>query len=123
MFKSILFLIVFFLLSENLFSQLRSGDIPSVRIEQIVNSKKKFISIPWARKGESLDTTIYRINPIDTFIFAHTISHLFGSGGALPPFREFFKNYKVNYSASIGSYLTPEAVSYTHLTLPTSDLV
>ncbi len=108
MFKSILFLIVFFLLSENLFSQLRSGDIPSVRIEQIVNSKKKFISIPWARKGESLDTTIYRINPIDTFIFAHTISHLFGSGGALPPFRVFFKNYKVNYSASIGSYLTPE---------------
>jgi len=99
------------LAGQKLFSQQRSSDLPTVKIEQIVNSKKKFISIPWARKGESLDTTVYRLNPVDTFIYAHKVSNLFGSGGTLPPFREFFKNYNFNYEASLGSHISPHLVA------------
>jgi outer membrane receptor protein involved in Fe transport len=89
----------------------QQGDgLPKLDVETITVVGKRVLTLPKARKGEVLDTSIYRLPATDTLLFGERVSNLSGTAGPLPGYRELASPLRLNYEASLGSYLSPRAL-------------
>jgi outer membrane receptor protein involved in Fe transport len=88
----------------------QEGGLPQLDIEEVTVVGKRVITLPKARKGEVLDTSGYRLPQNDTLIFGDRVSNLGGPGGTLPGYRELTSPLRLNYEASIGSYISPHGL-------------
>lgn len=83
--------------------------LPRLEIEDVTVIGRRTVVLPKARKGEVLDTSLYRLPPGDTMLFGPRISNLAGTGGTLPEYREVEPPLHANAELSIGSFLSPRA--------------
>lgn len=83
------------------------GTLPPLDIENVTVIGKRMVVLPKARKGEVLDTSVYRLPDGDSLLFSERISNLGGPGGTLPGYREFELPLKIDAEASMGSYVSP----------------
>ena len=101
-----------------------SGDQPEA-IKQLVegvNRGDKFqtlLGVTGSGKTFTISNVIAQINK-PALIISHNKTL---AAQLYSEFKSFFPNNAVEFFISYYDYYQPEAVSYTHLTLPTSDLV
>ncbi|MEO5929776.1 MAG: hypothetical protein ABIR47_07580 [Candidatus Kapaibacterium sp.] len=89
---------------------LLAQDLPPLDLNPVPVYGKRVVTLPKARKGEVIDTSLYQLPPTDVMLFGDRVSSLGGSGGALPGYREYEAPLKTSYEASLGSYLSPRAM-------------
>ncbi len=98
------------------------GSLPTLEIENVTVIGKRTVVLPKARKGEVLDTSVYRLPAGDSLLFAERISNLGGPGGALPGYREFEQPLRVAAEASLGTYISPRVLISGEYVRPAYDL-
>ncbi|MDB5034092.1 MAG: hypothetical protein JWQ98_1333 [Chlorobi bacterium] len=89
---------------------LLAQDLPPLDLNPVPVYGKRVVTLPKARKGEVIDTSLYQLPPNDVMLFGDRVSNLGGSGGSLPGYREYEAPLKTSYEASLGSYLSPRAM-------------
>jgi outer membrane receptor protein involved in Fe transport len=91
-------------------AQEQGDGLPKLEIENITVVGKRVLTLPKARKGEVIDTSLYWLPAGDTLLFGQRVSNLEGTGGVLPGYHEVVSPLKINYEASLGSYISPRAL-------------
>lgn len=84
--------------------------VPPLDIGEVTVIGRRTLILPKARKGEVLDTSIYRLPAGDTLLFGPRMSNFEGSAGRLPAYREFDPPVHALAELSLGSYLSPRAL-------------
>lgn len=88
----------------------QDGGIPPLDIGEVTVIGRRTLVLPKARKGEVLDTTLYRLPAGDTLLYGPRMSNFEGSAGRLPAYREFDPRVHAIAELSIGSYISPRAL-------------